>query len=229
MQERASSKADQVYDAVKQAILAGDLEPGAPIDKLELCDRLGVSRFPVSAAISRLAFEQWVRIEPQHGSFVARISASDVLERLFIRRALEGEIAAEAARRLSDRGREELADNLSRAAEAARAGDRPAFYALDVGFHALITQGLTLPLSAELLDGLREFLERVRRMLMTPPGRMQQTLAEHAAIVEAIERGDAARARAAMEAHIDAVVDVFTSFTRARPELFTDSGTRSDD
>ena len=99
MGERVNSKADQVYDELKEAILAGRVEPGALIDKSALCERLGVSRFPVSAAVSRLAFENLVVIEPQHGSFVARISAADVRERMFIRRALESEIAAETGNR----------------------------------------------------------------------------------------------------------------------------------
>src|SRR5579875_1950305 len=93
MSERSLSKAGQVYDAVKEAILSGELEPGQAIDKQSLCDRLGVSRFPISAALSRLAFEKLVRVEPQHGSFVAAISAGGVREHLFVRRALEGEIA----------------------------------------------------------------------------------------------------------------------------------------
>jgi DNA-binding GntR family transcriptional regulator len=222
MNERANSKADQVYDTLKQAILSGALEPGAPIDKLELCERLGVSRFPVSAAISRLAYDQLVRIEPQHGSFVARISARDALERLFIRRALEGEITAEAARRMSDEGRVALAENLAEAAAIAEAGDHARFYELDVAFHLLLTQYLDLSRSAELLDGLRAHLERARRLLMAPPGRMQITLAEHRAVYEAVVSGEAARARAAMEAHLAGVATMFAQFSHERPELFTD-------
>ena len=221
MRARADSKAGQVYGAVKEAILSGDLEPGQPIDKLALCDRLGVSRFPVSAAISRLAFERLVRVEPQHGSFVARISAEDVRERLFIRRALEGEIAAEAARRLDAAGRAALEDNLREAEEAARAGDRPRFYDLDVGFHAILTQRLGLDRSGEILDGVREHLERLRRLLMTPHGRMQATIAEHRAVVEGVESPDPARARAAMEAHMSAMTALFENFSRQRPELFS--------
>src|SRR5579862_2250500 len=109
MQERANSKAGQVYDAVKEAILSGELEPGQAIDKLALCEKLGVSRFPVSAAISRLAFERLVRIEPQHGSFVASISAEGVRENLFVRGALEGEIVARAAVEFDDEARADLA------------------------------------------------------------------------------------------------------------------------
>src|SRR5579884_3935270 len=86
---RRASKADQVYEDIKEAILSGALEPGAAIDKMALAERLGMSRFPITTAINRLAYERLVVIEPQHGSFVAKISAEDVRELMLIRRALE--------------------------------------------------------------------------------------------------------------------------------------------
>ena len=220
MQERANSKAGQVYDAVKEAILSGELEPGQAIDKLALCEKLGVSRFPVSAAISRLAFERLVRIEPQHGSFVAPISAEGVRENLFVRRALEGEIAAEAAARLDEEARADLAANLEETEEAAREADRPRFYGLDVSFHALLTQHLGLHRSEEILDGVRQHLERPRRLLMTPPGRMQDTLAAHRAIFAAIAAREPESARAAMSAHIANVAEMFEALAKAKPGLF---------
>lgn len=221
MGDRVSSKADHVYGELKEAILAGSLEPGDPIDKLALCERLGVSRFPVSAAVSRLAFERLVVIEPQHGSFVSRISVEDVRERLFIRRALECEIAAEAARRLPRQGHEALAANIAREREAVEAGDRQKFYELDVEFHQLLTTHLGLPHSGEILDVLRAHLERVRRLLMAPAGRIRVTLADHLAIVAAIEAGDAAGARAAMDRHLAGTTEQFEAFTRERPALFS--------
>src|SRR5258708_38618590 len=93
---RRSSKADHVYRDLKESILSGALEPGGAIDKLALCERLGVSRFPVSSAISRLAYERLVTIEPQHGCVVAKIWIADVRERLRGRRALEAVLAAHA-------------------------------------------------------------------------------------------------------------------------------------
>jgi DNA-binding GntR family transcriptional regulator len=222
MRERADSKAEQAYDAVKEAILSGALEPGQPIDKAALCGSLGVSRFPVSAALSRLAFEGLVVVEPQHGSFVARLSAADTRERLFIRGALEGEIAAEAARRLSDAGRVALEQNLREAAIAAESVDRPRFYALDVGFHAALSAHLGLGRSGEILDGVRAHLERVRRLLTAPPGRMQATIAEHAAVVEEIRARDPEKARAAMAAHLARMTEWVEKFALQRPELFSD-------
>jgi len=221
MAERANSKAEQVYSTIKESILTGALEPGAPIDKLELCDRLGVSRFPVSAAISRLAFEQLVVVEPQHGSFVARISMRDVQERLFIRRALEGEVVEEAARRFGPEDREALRRNLDEAIAAAEAGDRSLFYALDVAFHAYFTQKLGLLRSAELLDALRVHLERVRRLLLAPAGRINATIAEHKAIIEGLQSGDPALARRSMEAHMNEFSAICNNFARERPDLFS--------
>jgi DNA-binding GntR family transcriptional regulator len=218
---RASSKAEQVYCAIKESILSGTLEPGGPIDKVALCEQLAVSRFPVSAAISRLAFEQLVVVEPQHGSFVARISMRDVKERLFIRRALEAEVVAEAARRFGPEEREVLRRNVEEAAAAAESGDHGLFYALDVAFHAYFTQRLDLQRSAELLDGLRVHLERVRRLLLAPPGRIHATIAEHRAIVESLRSRDAARARKAMEAHMSQFGAIVEEFARERPDLFT--------
>ena len=197
MAERAHSKADQVYSAIKDSILTGALEPGAPIDKTELCERLSVSRFPVSAAISRLAFEHLVVVEPQHGSFVSRISVKDVRERLFIRRALEGEIAAAAK------------------------GDRSRFYALDIEFHSILTSRLGLVRSGELLDVQRVHLERVRRLLLSPPGRIEATISEHKAVLEGVLSGDPERARRAMETHMSMFGAIVENFSKTRPDLFS--------
>src|ERR1700738_5349367 len=108
----AHSKADAVYGELKEAILSGARERGSWIDKTGLCEKLRVSRFPVSAAVSRLAYDRLVDVAPQHGSFVARISLEDARERLFIRSALESEIATEAARRMSRADKDALAANL---------------------------------------------------------------------------------------------------------------------
>ena len=70
------------------------------------------------------------------------------------------------------------------------------------------------------LRGLRSHLERVRRMLTAPKGRMQATLQEHEAVTAAILRGDAAGARAAMDRHLNAMSETVETFAREKPDLF---------
>jgi len=221
MAKGAHSKADAVYLELKEAILTGALEPGCLIDKAGLCEKLRVSRFPVSAAVSRLAYDRLVDVAPQHGSFVSRISLDDVRERLFIRGALEGEIAAEAARRMSPGDRLALAANLKSAAVAAENGDQAAFYALDVAFHQILTAGLGMARAAEILDSLRDHLERARRLLLTPRGRLRQVWREHGAVARAVEAGDASAARETMKRHIDMGRVLLETVARERPGLFS--------
>jgi len=216
----ADSKADLVYGELKKAILTGALEPGSLIDKAKLCDKFGVSRYPVSSAVSRLAYDQLVDVAPQHGSFVSRISLHDVRERLFIRSALEGEIAAEAARRMTRADKEALEATMQEAEAVVAADDRVSFYGADVAFHHILASRLAMARAAEVLKGLRVHLERVQRILMSPPGRIREVLAEHRAVVEAIEAGDAFTARDAMRRHIGATGDLLEKVARQRPEMF---------
>ena len=218
-----SSKASHVYETIKEAILSGEMAPGTAIDKAALCDRLGMSRFPVTTAVNRLSFEKLVIIEPQHGSFVSRISIRDVREFMMIRRALEAEIAAEAAALRPTGLVEELERSLRYQAAAAEARDFAGYYRLDVGFHRLIVQALGLEHAAEVLDRLLSHLERVRRLLMAPAGRPQATYIEHRRISDAIATGDSHAAAHAARAHLEATSAMFERFARDHPALFAET------
>ena len=141
-------------------------------------------------------------------------------ELLFVRGALEGAVAAQAAQRFDDEARADLAANLAEAEAAADAGDRTRFYGLDIGFHALLTQHLGMHRAEEILDGVRERLERPRRLAIAPPGRMKATIAQHRAIYENIVAGNAEGARAAMADHLAAVVALFDTLAREKPAQF---------
>ena len=214
------AKAEIVYDFIRDAILKGKIEPGAIIDKSKLCDQLNVSRFPVTTAINRLAFERLVIIEPQHGSFVSKISVHDAREFLRIRRALETDIAAQAAAELPEEAREALRRNIRYQQAAAEAEDTVGFYALDFEFHQTIVIGLQLNQSNEILKGLRAHAERVRHILAPHKSRLSAIFKEHYAIWQMIDARDSAGATAAMRAHLDQTIGTFEGVVKARPDLF---------
>jgi DNA-binding GntR family transcriptional regulator len=213
-------KADQVHLALKRAITRGELPPGAAIDKAAVCLRFGVSRLPVTTAIHRLAYEGHELIEPQKGSYVSRIRLDDVLQWMTARRAIEAEVAAEAARRLPMEARQALARNLRYQEAAVAGGDFDGFLDLDLAFHQLLTDGLALQRIAETLDALRVHLDRVRRLLLPEPGRMAATLAEHQAVHQAIVACKPAAADRAMRRHLAVVVDRLVAFEHDHPDFF---------
>src|SRR5215472_17959513 len=99
---RETSKAERVYETLRRRIRELALPPGAPLRKEEIALELGVSRAPVSEAVTRLAEEGLVEVFPQHGSFVTPIRAAEVREALFIRTALETEAMRRVAQAADD-------------------------------------------------------------------------------------------------------------------------------
>ncbi len=210
---------EKVERALRQAVVGLDFAPGEFIDKAAVCRRLGVSRFPVSEALGRLATDGLVEILPQRGTRAARIRLAEVVEAMLIRRALETMVAETAARRLPEAERAALAENLAEQEAAVESGDRARFYALDLAFHETLVAGLGLARVAAAIESSRSNVDRVRRLLASPR-RHVFTLAEHRALLAAIERRDPEAARRAMAAHLDAVLAELERFSAENAEVF---------
>jgi len=203
--DRDLSKTERVYGVLRRRIRELILAPGAPLRKEEIALELGVSRAPVSDAITRLAEEGLVDVFPQHGSFVAAIRGADVREALFIRMALETEAMRQLAAKADAHVMRELDENIAAQTRALQDGNLEQFYDLDEALHAAIFGAIEKPRSLRLLDAARAPLDRVRRLALPEQGRPELTLVEHRALVDAIRSGDSEYAASAMRAHLSAV------------------------
>ena len=214
----------RVHVALREAIVQLDLRPGEILDKQAIAARMGVSRFPVGEAMNRLAAEGLVEIIPQSGSRVTLIRISDARENMFFRRALEVEtvrsLAAAAPPALID----QLRSNLRYQKAAIEAQDLRGFHGFDLAFHAALQDELGFERVRSATETARLGLDRVRRLLNTRR-RLDLTLAEHTAVVDALEARDGEEAAAAMHRHLDAVLAELESFAHERPELFADLNT----
>ena len=128
----------RVIEALREAIVSLELAPGSMIDKAALCDRLGISRFPVSEALSRLQSEGLVEILPQKGTIVSLIRLSDAHENMFVRRSLEAEAVRELAKKIDEPTLTALRRNLRYQKAAVEAGDRQGFHKLDLEFRKVV-------------------------------------------------------------------------------------------
>ncbi|WP_369720950.1 MULTISPECIES: GntR family transcriptional regulator [unclassified Bradyrhizobium] len=216
------SKVDQAYLALKRAIVSGALAPDAPIDKNEWCAIFEVSRLSITTAINRLAFEGLVVVEPQRGSYVAKIHLEDVRQWMLMRRALEVEVVGVCAADMRDDAIAALGQNLAYQMAAITSGDLQGFHELDTRFHRQMTEGLHLGRVGEVLDPIRTHLERVRRTLLPEPGRPEGTLREHEAIFRAIAAHEPDQAKNEMANHLDRVSRELQSFVAKHPGFFED-------
>jgi len=214
----------RVHAALRDAIVQLDLKPGEFLDKQAIATRMGVSRFPVGEAMNRLAAEGLVDIVPQSASRVALVKLSDARESMFLRRALEVETVRSIAGTASPALIEALRSNLRYQRAAIDAQDLKGFHGFDLAFHAALQDQLGFERVRSTAETARLGLDRVRRLLNTRR-RLDLTLNEHQAIVDALAQREAQAAAAAMHRHLDAVLDELESFAAERPELFADLAT----
>lgn len=213
----------RIQDLIRDAIVRLELPPGALIDKAALCARLGVSRFPVSEALGRLADEGFVEIVPQRGTRVARIDLADCRQAMFIRRALEADAVRTIVARAPASLFATIEENLEAQQRAMKLNDRARFHALDLEFHALLLDELGYERVKAAVEAARANLDRMRLFLCTPV-RQAATFAEHQQIAAALRDRDAASAGRAMEAHLDAVMAELVDFAADHPEAIAGEG-----
>lgn len=196
---------DEVYNAIKDAILHHHLGPGTRLTEIELSKRLGVSRTPVREAIRRLGSEGFVTILPRKGAIVTSLSLEGIREIYEIREALESQAARLAATRGTDEHFRRMQEILDRYAEAVKANDIQAIVELDTEFHATLFEASGNARMARMIQTVREQARLLRRRSVMIPERSTRSLAEKVEFMKALVARDGERAAHLMRLHVESV------------------------
>lgn len=209
-----------VYDALRAAVLSGEIRPGEGISETRVAARYGVSRTPVREAFRRLADEGFLRIVPQVGTFVAPIQLGAVSDSQFIRETLECRTVRLAAERA------EAADvaSLTRLLDSHRAVMSPdrhsEFFALDEATHAELARIAGRPAVWDLLVAVKAQLDRVRFLSLHSEGWAAKIVGEHQSIVDRVAARDPDGAEEAMRAHLRTVFAAVDEIARTNSHFF---------
>lgn len=182
------SEKERVYVELRRDILSHALNPRELLVEWAVANRFGVSKAPVREALAMLQRDGLVEALPRKGYLVTPVTFRDVQDLFELRTILEGAAAELASTRISEQALQYLDELRPKAATT------PDFLSCDAEFHGVIareSQNLRL---AQLIEQTIDQTARTIAVTFDP--------AEHAAVVEALRAGDAARARAAMVAHI---------------------------
>ena len=192
-----------VCESLRDAIRKGILKPGERIMEIKLAEELGVSRTPVRDAIRKLELEGYVVMMPRRGTYVADMSIRDINEIFEIRTALESLSNGLAAEHITEDELEHLQRLLVIIGGYIKEGDMDKIVETDIEFHDLLYHAARNNRLVGIISNLRDQLTRFRTLSMSYPGRLEATLDEHRAIVEAIANGDGRSARKAAEHHME--------------------------
>ncbi len=205
------SAPDLAFRSLWQMISQGTIAPGTLLTEERLAASLSISRTPLREAVRRLEDLGLVEREASRGLRVTPLSMQEMLDLSATRAAIEGELAAGAARRVAS-GEASLArleaihDRLQR---VIRVRDTELSLALGVEFHAEIRHLAANRSAGRFHEQLLLAFERYRSLAALTPGRPELIFAEHDAILAALRDGDSAAAQTLMHRHIAQARDVY--------------------
>jgi DNA-binding GntR family transcriptional regulator len=195
-------RADLIAEKIETMILTGEVDVGERLDEGRLAALFGVSRTPVREALLSLTATGLAEHRPRRGVFVLRPTAAELLDLFEVMAGLEAMCGSLAARRIGSEALAWLRGSVLRSSEAAEAADADGYYHENEAFHFRIYRETGNAFLARETGRLHRRLRPFRRTQLQLRGRLEQSLAEHVGIVDALEAGDAAAASARLGAHV---------------------------
>jgi DNA-binding GntR family transcriptional regulator len=194
------SRGEVAYVRLREAIQAGDLEPGQRIRENEMASWLEMSRTPVREALRRLEADGLLTFAPYRGMVISELDHQAVMELYSMREVLEGTAAGLAARHASDAEIEVLRDIVSN--ELLDADNPRRIASQNKHFHGALYRAAHNRYLLKTLNVLSDAMALLGMTTMAITGRSTTAHGEHLAVVAAIEARDPTTAEAAMREHI---------------------------
>ena len=190
---------EEVAELLRQRIFKRELEPGSWIDELKIAEEYGISRTPLREALKVLAAEGLVTMKVRRGAYVTEVSEKDLADVYHLLSLLESDAAGVVAERASDAQRAEL-QTLHASLEAAH-GDRDRFFAVNEQFHMRLLEMADNRWREQMVADLRKVMKLNRHNSLFKTGRIDESLAEHRAVMAALLARDAGLTRQRMQEH----------------------------
>jgi DNA-binding GntR family transcriptional regulator len=194
-------RSEHAYATIRDMIVSGRLRAGETISEVQLAEVLAVSRTPVREAVRRLLAQGLLEVTPR-GVRVFRPGAGDVAEVYFLRAAIEGAIARAAAARIAAEQLAELRRIHAESVGAAERGDIAALVDLNGRFHRLLAEAAGSVRASAALRDLDPLVAAYRRLSLLSREHQRGSIADHARLIDLLERRDGVAAEALVRDHI---------------------------
>ena len=194
----------RIVQSITDAIVARRLMPGTKLSEQTIADIFKVSRTLVRQALNQLSRDRLVTLEPARGAFVAMPSVEEAHQVFELRQMIEGAMAKRLCATIADRQIAELRAHLKAERAAIAQTDVPGRTHLLADFHVVLARMMNNQVLAQLLGDLLSRSSLISLMYQSSHS-AEASLAEHVAIVDALEKRDVRAAVRLTEDHLDHV------------------------
>ncbi len=212
----------QVYRTLRRAIITCQVLPGVLLSEKEISAQFNVSRQPVREAFIKLAEAGLVKILPQRGTFVTKISVKKVIDGQFIREAVECAIIKRVAQEISDSDLLSLEKNLKEQIDANKHKDIRYFLEKDDEFHQILMNVIDCPMAWETVENIKAMMDRVRYLTLEDVSPPEDLVKQHEKIVIALKKHDPEMAAFALHEHLTTILKTIKIVSQQHNEWFVD-------
>ena len=194
---------EEVAELLRQRIYKRELEPGSWIDELKIAQEYDISRTPLREALKVLAAEGLVTMKVRRGAYVTEVSTQDLADVYHLLSLLESDAAGVVAERATAAELAELQALHQELEAAARVGqhDIAQFFAINERFHMRLLAIAANRWRDQMVADLRKVMKLNRQNSLLKTGRVEESLAEHRALMDALTERNAALAQQRMREH----------------------------
>jgi len=190
---------EEVAELLRQRIFARELAPGSWIDEMRLAEEYGISRTPLREALKVLATEGLVTMKMRRGAYVTEVNDKDQRDVYHLLSLLESDAAGVVATQASDAELAEL-ERIHQELVAA-VGNTDKFFEINERFHMRLLEIANNRWRDQMVADLRKVMKLNRHNSLLKSGRIEESLREHQALLEALLKRDASESVACMQAH----------------------------
>ncbi len=181
---------ETAYEAIRDAIVRGDIAPGASVSNAELAEQLGLSRAPVRDALARLAGEGLVETKPQSYTRVTPLVLRDVCDAAAVVRAMHELATRNAVPMLTPEHVTEMLAANRRFEAATRAGDVDAAMRADDELHDVLVRACGNRAVAATIERYTPLIRRLERRQFSRAS-AHRSVELHDQLIDACAAGDA--------------------------------------
>jgi len=194
---------EEVAELIRQRIFSRELEPGSWIDELQIAKAYGISRTPLREALKVLAAEGLVTMKVRRGAYVTEVSEKDLRDVYHLLSLLESDAAAVVAATASPSDLKKLQSLHAELEAAGKPGKEKhdKFFEVNESFHMCLLELSQNKWRDQMVADLRKVMKLNRHNSLFKTGRITESLAEHQAIMAALNAKDPVATAARMREH----------------------------
>lgn len=194
--------ANQVYDDIRELMLTGEFNSDTLISANSLAKQLAVSRTPIREALLQLANEGFLESLCGRGFKIKNYTQREIIEYFEARRIIEVYVIGRMAKSITKKQLSVLKRQFQLMKKYAAKCDSTKFLEEDRNFHLSLIQLYENRYLESIFDRIRTLISILGQSILNHSSRVEETLAEHLMIIQALEKGNAKKAQQAAYQHL---------------------------